>query len=156
MSAANVQIVEQIQAVLTVDDVVASLDDPESDVDVEEAFERLAVPDVECAMVGPETAGSVTMRGTGLEGFRTIWTEWMSPFESFRIEVEEVIDAGDKVLSLVHQTGVTKTGGVQIESRAAAVWTIRDGKVTQVEFHLDVDAAKRAAGLSSEPQSSQE
>jgi len=51
------------------------------------------------------------------------------------------------VVSLVRQTGRTKTGGVEIEAAAAAVWTIRDGKLTRVEFHLDQEAALRAAGL---------
>jgi ketosteroid isomerase-like protein len=37
-------------------------------------------------------------------------------------DVEEMIDAGDRVVSLVRQRGTTATGGVEIEQRAAAVW----------------------------------
>jgi hypothetical protein len=51
------------------------------------------------------------------------------------------------VLSLVRQTGTTRTGSVEIETAAAAVWFIRDGRVHRVEFHLDQDEARRAAGV---------
>ena len=61
-----------------------------------------------------------------------------------------MIDAGERVVSLVRQVGKTKTGGVDVEASAAAVWTVRDGKLKRVEFHLDREAALRAAGLSPE------
>ncbi len=48
--------------------------------------------------------------------------------------------------------GRTKTGGVEVEAPGAAVWTVVDGRVRRVEFHLDREAALRSAGL--DPQSS--
>jgi ketosteroid isomerase-like protein len=53
-------------------------------------------------------------------------------------------------VSLVEMSGTTKTGGAQIEAPAAAVWTVVDGRLRRVEFHLDQDAALRAAGLEPE------
>ena len=147
MSAEAVRIVEQIQGVLDVD-VVAALDDDETDRRIRQTLAELAQPDFEVVMVGPGYLPQAAERA-GPDGFREAWVDWTSPFESFQIEIERVIDAGDRVVSLVRQTGRTKTGGVEIEAAAAAVWTIRDGKLTRVEFHLDQEAALRAAGVRS-------
>jgi ketosteroid isomerase-like protein len=147
VSAEAVRIVEQIQGVLDVD-VVAALDDDETDRRIRQTLAELAQPDFEVAMVGPGYLPEPLDR-IGADGFREAWLDWTSPFESFQIEIERVIDAGDRVVSLVRQTGRTKTGGVEIEAAAAAVWTIRDGKLTRVEFHLDREKALQAAGVRS-------
>ena len=147
MSAEAVRIVEQIQGVLDVD-VVAALDDDQTDRRIRQTLAELAQPDFEVVMVGPDYLPEAAERA-GPDGFREAWLDWTSPFESFRIEVERVIDADDRVVSLVRQIGRTKTGGVEIEASAAAVWTIRDDKLTRVEFHLDQEAALRAAGVRS-------
>jgi ketosteroid isomerase-like protein len=146
MSAEAVRIVAQIQATLVGADVVAALDDEEMDRQVRATFDELAAPDFEVVMVGPDYLPAVQQEN-GLPGFDKAWRDWTSPFESFQIVLEDMIDAGEKVVSLVRQTGRTKTGGVEIEASAAAVWTVTDGKLQRVEFHLDRDAALRAAGL---------
>jgi hypothetical protein len=43
---------------------------------------------------------------------------------------------------------------VEIETAGAAVWHVRGGRLHRVEFHLDREAALRAAGLE-DAQSSQ-
>ncbi len=146
MSAEAVRIVEQIQEAIVGDDIVAVLEDDEEGQRVRQMLAQLAEPDFEVVMVGPDYLPQAAERA-GPDGFQEAWLDWTSPFESFRIDLERVIDAGDRVVSLVRQTGRTKTGGVEIEASAGAVWTIRDGKLTRVEFHLDREAALRAAGL---------
>jgi len=148
VSAEVVRIVEQIQEVLVVDDIVAVLDDDEKGQSIQQTLAELAEPDFEVVMVGPDYLPQAAERA-GPDGFRDAWLDWTSPFESFRIDLERVIDAGDRVVSIVRQVGTTNTGGVEIEASAAAVWTIRDGKLTRVEFHLDKETALRAAGLDS-------
>ena len=133
-------------------DVVAGLNDPEADQRVQRALMELAEPDFQVVMVGPDYLGR-TLDLSGAAGFREAWTDWTSPFSSYRIDLEEMIDAGERVVSLVAMSGKTKTGGVEVEAPAAAVWTIVDGRLRRVEFHLDREAALRAAGL--DPQSSQ-
>ena len=146
MSAEAVRVVEQIQGALTMGDVVAGLDDDEANRRVEEVFAALAEPDFEVMMIGPTYVGRA-IEGTGLEGFRAAWLEWTSAFESYRIDLERMIDAGDRVVSLVRMVGRTKTGGVEVEAPGAAVWTVVDGRVRRAEFHLDRDAAMASAGL---------
>lgn len=146
MSAEAVSVVEQIQGALTMGDVVAGLDDDDATVRVEEVLAELAEPGFEVVMVGPAYASAV-IEASGLEGFRAAWLEWTSAFESYRIDLERMIDAGDRVVSLVSMVGRTKTGGVDVQAPGAAVWTVVDGRVRRVEFHLDREAAMASAGL---------
>ena len=148
MSAENVRVAEEIQTALTTDDVVAGLDDPEADRRIRETFAKLAEADFEIAMVGPDYLPR-RLEATGFDGFREAWQDWTSPFESYTIQIERMIDAGDQVVSFVAMTGKTRTGGAEITAPGAAVWTVVDGRVSRVEFHLDRDAALRAAGLES-------
>jgi ketosteroid isomerase-like protein len=76
-----------------------------------------------------------------------LWLEWLTPWQSYRSELEEVIDLGDDVLALVRDFGrrAEETGEVAIAS--AAVWTMRDGKVVQITFYADRSTALEAMGL---------
>jgi uncharacterized protein len=137
--------VEEIQQTLTADDVVAALGDDRNQ-NARRVFMELAEPDFDVVMVGPGYSPA-SVEYTGLDGFVAAWRDWTGAFESFRIEVEEMVDAGDNVVSLVRQMGVPRGAGAEVESRGAAVWMIRDGRLRRVEFHLDRDAALRAAGI---------
>jgi uncharacterized protein len=146
VSGQALQLVEQIQEILLAEDVVAVIEDPRADHRLRAALAEFVEPDFEVLMIGPDyLPTAVEERGT--DGFRTAWRDWTEAFESYRIEVERVIEAGDRVVSVVHMTGTTRVGGVEIESPGAAVWTVRNGRLARVEFHLDVDTAMRAAGL---------
>jgi ketosteroid isomerase-like protein len=147
VSAENVRVVEEIQTSITVEDVVTALDSEEADVRIRRLFMELAEPDFETAMVGPGYTAGRRIEFTGIDGFAEAWRDWTSPFETYDIEVEEMIDAGDQVVSMVAMSGRTRTGGAEITAPGAAVWTVVDGRVRKVEFHIDRDEALRAAGL---------
>jgi ketosteroid isomerase-like protein len=144
--AEALDVVAKVQGLLIEVDVVEAIQDEAKNAELRAALEPLAEPDFEVVMIGPDYQPN-TLGGAGFDGFRDAWRDWTEAFETYSIQLDEVLEAGDKVLALVHQTGVTKTGGVEITTPAAAVWTVRDGKVARVEFHLDQDAARRAAGL---------
>ncbi len=136
--------VEEIQEALTARDVVTALED-DTDQRIPRLFMELTEPEFEVSMVGPGYS-SARRDSTGLEGLVEAWTDWTTAFESYRIEVEEMIDAGDQVVSFVAMTGELRGGG-EITAPGAAVWTVIDGRVRRVEFHLDRGSALRAAGL---------
>jgi ketosteroid isomerase-like protein len=146
VSAEALRIVEQIQSTLSMGDVVAALDDPEADQRIRQTLIELAEPDFKVVMVGPEYLGQ-TIEHSGADGFREAWTDWTGPFESYRIDLERLIDAGERVVSLVAMCGRTRTGGVDVRAPGAAVWTVVDGKLRRVEFHLDRQTALRVAGV---------
>jgi ketosteroid isomerase-like protein len=83
----------------------------------------------------------------GIEGLIEGWRDWLTPWESYRLEVEEFIDAGDQVLELVRVRARTSRHGVDVEHRPAAVWTVEDGVVVAVHFFLERPEAFGFAGL---------
>ena len=84
----------------------------------------------------------------GVTGFVQGWRDWLEPFESYRLKMEDVIDAGDdNVLIAARVTARTRRDGVVVEHSPAAICTVRDGQVTQVAFHLDRAQAFAAVGL---------
>jgi ketosteroid isomerase-like protein len=109
------------------------------------AIEDIAVPDLMCVMIGPDPAFRTEYQG--VEGLIEGWTDWLSPYESFRMEIEDVIEAADAVVTIVRQFGTPTGGGPELEAQSAAVWWMRDGRLARVEFHLDRQLALRAAGL---------
>jgi ketosteroid isomerase-like protein len=83
----------------------------------------------------------------GVEGFRQALTDWISPYEDFRLEIDEVITQDDALVFLVHQVGTTKHGGVDVEVQSASVWALLDGKIRQTTFYLDQREALEAVGI---------
>jgi len=84
----------------------------------------------------------------GPEGTREFLTDWVGAWLDWRLEVREVIDAGDDVVAILHQSGRSKTTGLEVDMDFAQVWTIKDGKQTRMRMYADPDEALRAVGLS--------
>lgn len=51
-----------------------------------------------------------------------------------RFAVEDILDSGDRVVLLYHQAGKAKETGVEVEERAAWVYTVHNGKIARVEM----------------------
>jgi SnoaL-like domain len=100
-------------------------------------------PDLAVAFATP--AGPMTeYRGAG----RLHSSDWMIPWASYQVDVDEMLDAGDRVVALVTLSGQTLHDAVRIEQPGAAVFTVAGGKIVRVEFHLDQREALESAGLS--------
>jgi hypothetical protein len=110
---------------------------------VSELLRQIAHPDYVTLMVSE----AVTFDYAGPEGFREAWTDWLSPFESFRIAVEEAIPLDDKLVFTVRQIVTTRHSSVEVETPSAAVWWLEDGMVRQAAFYLDRRAGLKAAGI---------
>jgi ketosteroid isomerase-like protein len=147
MSSENVELARRIAARMAPDEFVAAFNDEETVRATNSALEPLVEANVVIEMVGPEYLGQ-RLTYEGVDGYIEAWQEWLTPYESYRAETEEYIDAGDKVVMLVRQLGQTKTGGVPIEAESAVVFSFRAGKLSRLEFYLDRDRAMKAAGLS--------
>jgi len=72
---------------------------------------------------------------------------WEGMWNDYRFEVEDLVDAGDKIILLYHQSGRSKTSGVELVERAGWVYSLREGKIARVEMFQDRELAFRAAGL---------
>jgi ketosteroid isomerase-like protein len=74
--------------------------------------------------------------------------DWYEAWESFEDECERLIDADDRVISVVTRRGRGRTSGAETTVPRAGVWTIREGKVVRVVWFPSVEEALEAAGLS--------
>lgn len=104
----------------------------------------LFAQDVVVAFITP---GGPATEYHGFEGLLAGWRDWLIPWATYEVEVEELMDAGERVVANVILRGQTRHDDVRIEQPAAAVLTIADRKITRVEFHLDRREALAAAGL---------
>ena len=78
---------------------------------------------------------------------RQYWRESLSVFGEVDFEVEELVDAGDQVLAVIREREVGRASGVPVEMTHLDVWTLADGKVTQLQAFDDREQALEAAGL---------
>jgi ketosteroid isomerase-like protein len=78
----------------------------------------------------------------GLQGFMESWSD-------LQADVQDLIDAGDRVVALVRFRGRSSVTGLALQGMAvdAAVWTVRRGKLVKVEMYGGVDEALEAVGL---------
>ena len=120
---------------------------------VEEAFSgeweesaRQLGPDAELhGTVGGLTEGSVWR---GSEQIRKVFEQEDSEaWDQRRFEAEEFIDAGDRVVVLVHEFRRGKGSGVELEIDTAVVYELRDGQVIRIQGYMDRHQALQAAGV---------
>jgi hypothetical protein len=110
-----------------------------------ELLRHNAHPDYVTSMVSE----SQTFDYSGVDGFKEAWEDWISPYESFRVELDEVIPLEDKLVFTVRQIVTTRQSSVEVETPSATVWWIEDGLILQAAFYLDRQAGLKAAGLAS-------
>ncbi len=67
-------------------------------------------------------------------------------YEDFRIEPEEYLDAGEKVVVVARNRATGKGSGVELDQRFAFVWTVRGGKLARLRVYEDRSEALEAAG----------
>ena len=107
---------------------------------------ELADPNVELhGTVGGVEEGRVT------RGIREIGREYESAeemWEDHRIEIQELIDAGDRVVIFQREYQRGKSSGVELVLDAAVLVDIRDGRIVRMQGYMDRAAALDAAGLS--------
>ena len=83
----------------------------------------------------------------GHEGVREVWREGLAIFADITNEVEEMIDAGDRVLVVVREREVGRSSGVPVTASHLAVWTLARGMIVRLQVFDDRDEAMKAAGL---------
>jgi ketosteroid isomerase-like protein len=122
-------------------DVVRRMYDAFQSGDAEGAVDHFA-PDVTVdATTRPD--GEV---GKGRESLWKIITSWVTAFEEWSEEIEEIRDLGDHVLVAATQRGRGKGSGVETELRYALLYRVEDGKISGMTFYDDVAGALEAVG----------
>jgi ketosteroid isomerase-like protein len=83
----------------------------------------------------------------GPEGWRSFVDTWEEAWGSVEVAIETLEDLDDRVLALVRFDRIGKQGGTPVSIDVGHIWTIRDGKVTEL-LALPWHAAREVAGLS--------
>jgi ketosteroid isomerase-like protein len=135
MSRENVEVVRRIFEAAARRDVeaVLSLYDPEIE------FDNTRAPH-----------GGLMTRGVfrGHGGLRAFYSEYMEAWESVTEDLEELIDAGEHVISIQTTRARGRASGAEVETpHMPGVWTVRDGKVIHVAWLATRQEAFEAAGL---------
>ena len=144
MSQENVELVRSLQPSRDADLVAAFRDDATAAA-VMETLSPFFHEDVE--IVAPSFVAGEGVRFVGLEGLRAGWLDWLEPWESYRVEVEDVIDAGDDAVVLVRDFGRRAGVTAEVGVVGGAVWTVREGRVARVAFYLNRSEALKVVGL---------
>ncbi len=82
-------------------------------------------------------------RDAVIKASRHYWGTW----DNYRLDAEELIDAGSSVVVAVRERGRGKGSGAPFDQRWAQVWTFRRGRIIRWELFPDKAAALEAAGL---------
>jgi hypothetical protein len=81
------------------------------------------------------------------EAYRRFLERTFETWAQFRVQVDELVDAGDAVVALGRTAGVGKASRAAVEERMAHVIWFRDGRPYRLKVFVDRDEALRAAGL---------
>ena len=103
--------------------------------------------------------GPVPGHWTGLAGMAEGWRAFLKTWEGFRTEASDYreLDA-ERVLVLARFGGRGRTSGLELDrmrTNSAALFHIRQGKVTRLVIYWDGDRALGDVGLSSDASSPQ-
>ena len=108
------------------------------------ALEPLIDPAIESVAIWH--GGATTY--VGIDGFRKLWLDWLEPWATYYVRVDEVIDAGDRIVVLIRDRARRHDTEAEIELISGSVWEVRDCKIVRAEFCGSREEALEAAGLS--------
>jgi ketosteroid isomerase-like protein len=90
----------------------------------------------------------VPNRGRGREAFVTdMLGTYASGWNDYSAEIEEVSEAGEQIILVLHETATMRDTGVLLERDLVQLWTVRDGKGVFMRVSRTKREALEAAGL---------
>jgi ketosteroid isomerase-like protein len=139
VSQENIELVRRLYAELASEGSTREIGQRMSD----DALGRFLDPEIEWVPVTESLLAVDSYRG--FDGVRRFWGEFLSAWETYRVETLSLDDAGDRVAVVVHIVG--RTHELEVDETRSSLLTVRDGRVVRVESFADPDGARQAAGL---------
>jgi ketosteroid isomerase-like protein len=137
MSRENVEVVRRLFAALQSDDVG----------NFERRFDGVReIFDPEVEWVAPPHSLLASEEYRGYDGVRRFWTQFLSAWDEYGVEVEELIDAGDQVVAVMRLSG--RTNDLEVDEARSSLLTLRDGRIVRIEPFASKEGALEAAWLS--------
>jgi ketosteroid isomerase-like protein len=82
----------------------------------------------------------------GLDQIRASLTSYLAEFPDFHSEIDELVDAGDKVICAQRWTGTGRGSGLSVDLEEVIVLTFETGKILEGRAYPDRASALEAAG----------
>lgn len=97
----------------------------------------------------PEAVFETLLLGThhGKEAIRSLYEENQTNQSGYTVEPVEIIDAGDKVITVVQVGGAGPVSQIALEDQIAFIHTFKNGLVVREQTFSNRDDALDAAGL---------
>jgi ketosteroid isomerase-like protein len=111
-----------------------------------EAFTDHMAEDVAWLEVSGRPEGPATER-LGRDRLRKGLESLFDAWETYRVEIEQIDDVGDRVVVVVREFGRGRASGVEVDGRWGYLITVRDGKIVRVEAYREARQALEIAGL---------
>jgi ketosteroid isomerase-like protein len=89
----------------------------------------------------------VPVRGRGRDNLLEVFAKYFSGWWHYKPEAHEFIDAGEQVVTGLHETVGLPDSDVVLERDVFQVWRLRDGKVVRYAWFQTREEALEAAGL---------
>jgi ketosteroid isomerase-like protein len=83
----------------------------------------------------------------GHAGIEDFFGRWLPTWTDYRVVTNEVIDAGDAVVVVFHQSGTGRGSGVRTERDFFGIYDMKDSKVVRFRLFESRQEALEAAGL---------
>jgi len=111
-----------------------------------EAFADHAAEDVAWLEVSGRPEGGTSER-LGRDRMRESLESLFEAWESYRLELEQIHDLGDRVLAVVRECARGRASGVEVDSLWGYLITVEAGQIRRIEAYRDADRALEIAGL---------
>jgi ketosteroid isomerase-like protein len=108
-----------------------------------EEVRDLIDPEVEWVAAPQSLLASEEYRG--YDGVRRFWTQFLSAWDEYGIQVDELVDAGDQVVAVMRLSGRNKE--LQVDEARSSLLTLREGRIVRIEPFASKAEALAAAGL---------
>jgi ketosteroid isomerase-like protein len=104
------------------------------------------------AYFDPDVEVDATIRvdegvGRGRDAVQAMVARWVGAWDEWREDLEEIRDLDSHVLVVSTQRGRAKGSGIELGTRYAVLYEIRDSKITRMTLYSDPAQAVEAAGL---------
>jgi ketosteroid isomerase-like protein len=76
---------------------------------------------------------------------------WEEGFEAEHVDAQEIVDAGERIVVMVHHRGRGKISKIEIDQRFAMVWTLRAGRAVRMDMYPTREEALEAVDAQEQP-----
>jgi hypothetical protein len=142
----RVQVVQGLADVVPNGDWVSAFQDEAQMARMRAYLEKVATAELEIEGMVAGQPGFVSPI-KGVDGLVDFWREWLTPWESFTLDIGRIVEGAHGVLLEVVQKGHLEGSTGVVETLSAAVHYFRGDRLARIEFHIERAQARKAAGL---------